>query len=244
MVSTILCLKLRRKFYFHFKDGILRCLKWVNAPRMLQALFTNCIPKRRRVLCLVWSFRLNPVFLFHYISKTIHLILTNDSSNNSCSHRVIEAIIFIFNMYTFLKNLLDIIKKCDDWRITSLHFEYVPIPWSDFKKMNIRTDFTCDSLVTCTRKSINIWSSYLLISFLSSLKVGRLIGMVDSRRLYFKHKTEGAKGGFLFFFFINDLMVLRGERPLTILFKGRAGGGWRVVSIYYFFIYSSSDSYR
>ncbi len=67
---------------------------------------------------------------------------------------------FFYVHILFFKHLLeDFIKKCDDLRIISLHFKYVPIPWLDFKKMNIQTDSTCDSLVTCTRKSINIWSS-------------------------------------------------------------------------------------
>ncbi len=48
-------------------------------------VFTDCVPKRRRVLCLVWSFWLNPIFMFYYISKTIHLILMNDGSKNSFS---------------------------------------------------------------------------------------------------------------------------------------------------------------
>ncbi len=45
------------------------------------------------------------------------------------------AIIFFYIHILFLKNLLeDFIKKCDDLQITSLHFEYALIPWSDFKK--------------------------------------------------------------------------------------------------------------
>ncbi len=50
----------------------------------------------------------------------------------------------------------DFIKKCDDLRITSLHFEYPPILWPDFKKINIRPDSNCDSFVRLTKKSINI----------------------------------------------------------------------------------------
>ncbi len=30
-------------------------------------VFTDCVPQRRRVLCLVWSLWLNPIFMFHYI---------------------------------------------------------------------------------------------------------------------------------------------------------------------------------
>ncbi len=48
-------------------------------------IFTDYVPKQRRVLCLVWSFWLNPIFMFHYISKTIHLILMNGGLKNSFS---------------------------------------------------------------------------------------------------------------------------------------------------------------
>ncbi len=50
----------------------------------------------------------------------------------------------------------NVLKKCDDLRITSLHFEYLPIVWPDFKKMNIRPDSTHDLFTKPSTKSINI----------------------------------------------------------------------------------------
>ncbi len=45
------------------------------------AHFTDCISKRRRVLCLIYPIWVSNVFIFHNIWRTIHLILRNDCPN-------------------------------------------------------------------------------------------------------------------------------------------------------------------
>ncbi len=85
-------------------------------------------------------FLTNPIFMFHYISRTVHLILMNDGSKNSFSPMSVIGYNFYFNIYTLKKKFNSRFqkKKGDDLRITSLHFGYAPIVWTDFKKMNIQ----------------------------------------------------------------------------------------------------------